>query len=112
MGDPGMRGVPQHLVTRVDEDPGVEGLGELGRNGDVVVVGVGADDPDDRTTGHGIDDRPGLVGSVDDEDLAVVTDHPDVVVDLPLATVEGEHPRGHDPVDPQPAHTITTERST
>ena len=40
-----------------------------------------------------------LMRGVDDEHLGVVTDQPHVVVDLPRATVELEHPGGDNPID-------------
>ena len=46
-----------------------------------------------------LDDRPVVVGGVDHEHLAIVTDEPDVVGDRPLATVEREHPVGRDELD-------------
>ena len=45
----------------------------------------------------------GVVGGVDDEHLGVVTDQPDVVLDLPRAAVELEDPGGDDPLDPDAA---------
>ncbi len=51
--------------------------------------------------------------SIDDHHLVVVTDQPDVVADLPLATIERERPRRDHLLDPQlPTHRTTTERST
>ena len=72
-----MAPVAAHLVDRVD----------------VVVVPVGADDRDDPPFADGDHDGCRVVGRVDDEHLGVVTDEPDVVVDVPGATVELEGPR-------------------
>ena len=62
-----------------------------------------------------LDDRAGVVRGVDDDDLVVVADHPDVVVDVPGAAVEAERARGDDAwsiAQARPAHSTTTERST
>jgi len=63
-----------------------------------------------------------VVRRVDHDHLLAVADHPDVVVHLEVLPVEGEHPGGDDPVDPddpfgpgrrgRPGHRTTTERST
>ena len=45
---------------------------------------------------HAVDDRCRLVGGVDHEALLVVTDDPDVVVDLEVLAVDGEDPMGDD----------------
>src|SRR5690606_5998381 len=80
-------------------------------DGDVVVVAVRAQDRADVPVAHGGGDGVGVVGGVDDEHLLVVTDQPDIVVDVPGAAVEREGPGGDHPVDAR-AHQTTTERST
>ena len=57
-----------------------------------------------------VEDRIGVVGCVDDDALLVVTDHPDVVVDVERLPVEGERPTGDGVIDPR--HRTTTDRST
>ena len=48
---------PQHVVGGVQQHRRVEGLAELGGDGDVVVVAVGADHRDDVAAADGLDDR-------------------------------------------------------
>ena len=57
------------------------------------------------------EDGVDVVRRVDDDALVVVTDHPDVVVDVEGLAVEGERAAGDGVVDTD-AHRITTERST
>ncbi len=79
----------------------------------MIVVTMRTDNRPHSTTGDRIDDRTGRMRSIDDHHLVVVTDQPDVVVDLPLATIERERPRRDHLLDPQlPTHRTTTERST
>jgi hypothetical protein len=75
---------------------------------DVVVVPVGEGDGAHPTSGDGRDDRPGVVGGIDHDDLAIAADQPDVVRDVPLAAIEGEDARRGDELD----HRTTTLRST
>src|SRR5438094_759022 len=93
--------VPEHAVVVVEADghPSDEAVDVEG-GVDVVVVPVGADDGHHGAVVDGLDDRAGLVGGVDDEDLAVVADQPDVVLDVEALPVEGELAAGDDPVDP------------
>ena len=58
----------------------------------MVVVAVGADDRVHVAAGDRVDDRLRLVRGVDDHHVAVVTDQPDVVVDVPGAAVEAKVP--------------------
>ena len=93
--------IPQHLVTGVDVDLRVQPLCQLRGHGDVVVVGVGADHPTDLPAVDGVDDGVGVMGGVHDDHLVIVTDDPDVVVDLPFTAVEGEDAVGDDAVNAQ-----------
>lgn len=79
----------------------------------VIVVAMSTNDSDGIAACDRVDDRTGRMRGIDDHHLVVVTDQPDVVVDLPLATIERERPRRDHLLDPQlPTHRTTTERST
>jgi hypothetical protein len=65
----------------------------------VVVVAVRAQDRRDRPVPHRGSDRRGVVGSVDDEDLVVVADEPDVVLDIEVLAVERENAGRRDVLD-------------
>src|SRR5690606_17831909 len=67
---------------------------QLGRDGDVVIVCVGAQDALHLAATHRVHDGGGVVGGVDDVNLVVVAHDPDVVVHLPLPAVEGEDSGG------------------
>ncbi len=86
----GMGVVPQHVVAGMQQDRCTRLLRQLRCDGDVVVVPVGQQDRLDGASADRVEDRRGLVRRVDDDDLAVVTDDPDVVVDVPGAAVEAE----------------------
>lgn len=90
VADLGVGHLPEHVVAGVQEDGGVEALGQLRGDGDVVVVAVGEQYAQDLAVADGLDDGFGFVGCVDDVAGFVVADEPDVVVHIPLATVEGE----------------------
>src|SRR3954469_23542728 len=106
-----MRLLPQHLVVGVQQNRRAEPLRELRRHGDVVVVRMCAQHRDNLAITDRINDRLRGVRGVNDEHLTIVTDEPDVVVDVPAATVQTELPRRDDTLDPQ-AHSTTTERNT
>ncbi len=84
--------LPQRQVVRVQPDRGARAVGEFGGRVDVVVVGVGADDGGQPAVADRREDGVGVMGRVDDDDLVVVADDPDVVVDVPGAAVEAELP--------------------
>src|SRR5437879_2568603 len=107
----GMGHLPQHVVAGMKQHRAVQPLAKLGGNGHVVVVAVGADDRGHVAAGDGVDDRTGLVCGIDDHHVAVITDQPDVVVDVPGPTVQRESSFGDDTFNAQ-AHSTTTERST
>jgi hypothetical protein len=90
----------QRRVGRMQQDRRAGAIGELGRGVDVVVVPVGAQDADHPTTVDRGHDRVGVVRGVDDQDIVLVAQEPDVVLHVPGAAVEGERPGRHDPVDP------------
>jgi hypothetical protein len=84
----GMGHLPQHVITGMQQHRTVQPLAEFGGDGHMVVVSVGADDRGDVASGDRVDDdRLGLVRGVDDHDVGVVTDEPDVVIDIPGAAV-------------------------
>ena len=113
MPDARVRLFPQHVVGGVQQNRRVQRIGQFRCHGHVVVVAVGADDGLDRPAGNRIDDRGRGVCCVDDHHLVVVADQPDVVVDVPGATVEAERAGGDDVLDAElPAHRTTTERRT
>src|SRR5581483_10971720 len=95
---PGVGHVPQLAVAGVQQHRSVQLLPQLGGDGDVVVVTVGAYHGNDVPAADGLGDRLVVVSGVDDHDLVVVTDQPDVVVYLPAAAVKLEDATGHDPV--------------
>ena len=66
---------------------------------DVVVVPVRAQDRPDRSVADGSDDRRGIVRRIDDEDLVIVTDEPDVVLDVEVLAVEREDAGRRDVLD-------------
>ncbi len=79
----------------------------------MVVVGVGQHDRDDATVGDEPGDRVEVVGGVDDQALGLVTEDPDVVVDVVGLPVQAERAGGLDVVDTDHAHQrTTTERRT
>ena len=102
-GRVGLGLVPQHPVGGMEVCRCTGRGDDLGHRVDVVVVGVGAHDRDEPTATDAREDRRGVVGGVDDEHLAVVTEEPDVVVHLPRATVELEDTRGDEALDAHPA---------
>ena len=69
-------------------------------------------DGDDPAVPDGVEDGRRVVRRVDDEHLVVVADQPDVVVDVPLAAVEGEGARRDDLLDAGRHQSTTTERRT
>ena len=91
--------VPQHPVGVVQHDRSVDDFAQRHSGVDVVVVAVGEHDGFHAASVDRSDDRFVVVGGIEDDDLAVVTDDPDVVGDLPFAAVEGEDPVGRDQFD-------------
>ncbi len=112
----GVRELPQRLVGRMQEDRCTDTLAQCGRHPYVVVVRVGAHDRLDRTVADDGEDGVDVVRGIDHDALRVVTDHPDVVVDVERLTVERERPGDDTVVDTRPArrahHSTTTERRT
>lgn len=102
---------PQHVVGRMQKHRRVERIRQLRGDRDVVIVPMGANDCHHVAAADGHDDRPGVVGGVEDDDVVVVADEPDVVVDFPGSAVEFEGAVG-DHAGDVVAHRITTERST
>src|ERR1700677_782487 len=100
--------VPQRQIGRVEQDRRSGTGGQVGGGADVIVVRVGADDRSHGPVTNGLCDRGSVMRGVDHDDLGGVTDDPDVVVDVPGASVEGEGARREEVLD----HKITTERST
>src|SRR5690606_15582511 len=92
------------------QDRGAEPVCERRRLVDVVVVGVGAHDGRHPPVPDLLRHRLGVVCGIDEHDLPLVADDPDVVLDLPASPVEGEGSGGHQVLDR--AHRTTTERST
>ena len=103
---------PQHGVGRAQQHGGVEVDTQLRCDGDVVVVAVGAHHSDDVSAADGLLDSLGIMGGVDDDELRVVSDDPDVVVDFPTAAVQFEGAVGDHPLDAAWVHHTTTDRST
>ncbi len=89
-----------------------EEVGGLGRLIDVIVVGVGAENSDDRPPGDHLDDWCEVVRRIDDETVSIASDNPNVIDDGPGLAVEREVPCGGCVVDPKWAQSSTTERRT
>src|SRR6202011_6062128 len=90
-------------------DGGVQCLGEGTGSVDVIVVAVGGDDGSGSADPDGVGDRAVVVGGIDDHHFVVVSDDPDVVLDLEILSIEGEDARGGHLLDHQ---ITTTDRST
>ena len=104
---------PQHIVGWMQQHGRVERIAEFRCDRDMVVVAVGAHHGDHVATADGVDDRARIVCSVEDDNVVVVADDPDVVVDFPTATVEFEGAVGDYPLYRSAVHFITTtDRST
>jgi len=96
----GIDDVPQHLVVGVQEDGRAAGrTRQLVGGVDVVVVPVRAQDRPDRPIADCSRDRRGIVRGVDDEDLMVVADEPDVVHDVEVLAIEREDAGRRDVLD-------------
>ena len=94
---------PQHIVGGVQQHRGVQRLTQLGRDRHMVVVAVRADHGHHVAAADRHHDGPGVVGGVEDNDLGVVADDPDIVVDFPTAAVEFEGAMGDDSLDCTPS---------
>ncbi len=104
---------PQHVIGGMQQHRGVERVTQFGRDRDMVVVAVRADHRDHVAAADGVDDRAGVVRGVENHDLVLVADDPDVVVDFPTAAVEFEGAVGDHTLDRAAVHfNTTTERST
>ena len=73
-----MRLAPQHPVLPVQGHRGLVSFGQLYRRGDMVGVAVGADDREDLAVTHHAEHARRVGAWIDDDDLLVVTDDPDV----------------------------------
>src|ERR1035441_2833308 len=89
----------------------VERVAEFGTHGHVIVMAVCAHHRHHVAPTDGCHYRLRRVCGVENHDVGVVADQPDVVVDFPTATVEFEGAVGDDALDVA-HHSITTERST
>jgi hypothetical protein len=99
-GEVGVGPVPEHAVGGVQGDLGVGMRGEkLGHDGHVVVVRVRQEHVREAAAADEREDRRCVVRGVDDDARAVVTDDPDVVLDVPRATVEAEGALGRRVLD-------------
>ena len=94
-----VRHSPQHVIAGVQQHGCVERLAELGSHRDVIVVAVRAHHRHHVAAADGLEDRFGGVGGVENHDVGVVADEPDVVVDFPTATVEFEGAVGDHAID-------------
>ena len=77
-----MRSVPHRTVGDVEQDRRVHGFLQIEGRVDVIPVSMGAGDRDDAPVRHGVDDRRGVMGGVDHDDLGVATHDPHVVLYL------------------------------
>src|ERR1035437_2588063 len=108
--------VPQDPIGRMELERSTRHVHDPADRADVIIVPVGEQDSDDLAPGHCRQDRRSVVGRVDDDALVVVADEPNVVVDVPGATVKAEGARGDGLVYADSrrgrAHRTTTERRT
>src|ERR1700736_1563662 len=88
-----------------------ERLAEFGGHGHMVVVPVCAYHRHHISAANGRHDGLRCVRGVEDHDVGIVADDPDVVVDFPTATIEFEGAVGDNALDGR-HYSITTERST
>lgn len=91
-----MNVVPQHTIFGREPDGCARRCGEIDGSVDVIVVPVREHDCRDVTWPDGGSDRFSVMWRVDDDDFFVITDEPDIVVDVPGSAVEAELPRCHD----------------
>ena len=106
---------PEYVIGGVKQNRRVERLAQFGSHRHVIVVSVRAHHRHHIAPAHGRHDRLRGVGGVEDHDVGIVPDDPDVVVDIPTATVEFEGSVGDYSLDRAlnfGHHNITTERST
>jgi hypothetical protein len=92
----GVDDVPQHPIVGMQQDWCVDSFSQGHSSVDVVVVAMGEHDRPYSTAADRVDDRLVVVGGIEDHHLAVVADQPDVVLNLPLATIESEYSFGSD----------------
>ncbi len=108
----GILDLPQHLVVRMQENWSAGFVRESAGCIDVIVVAVRADDRFDLSPCDPLEDRLVVMGGIDDDDLVVVADEPDVVVHVEVFAVQAEDPGGDDAVDSCGHYITTTLRST
>ena len=89
---------PQQPVPTVQRHRRLVALGHVDRRGDVVGVAVRADDREHLTVAHRVEHGRGIATRIDDDDLVVVTDNPDVDLGRPRVAV-GRRGRRH-PINP------------
>ncbi len=99
--------LPQHLVVGMKQNRGPGLVRESAGCIDVIVVAVGTDDRFDLSPCDPLEDRHVVMGSVDDDDLVIISDEPDVVVYVEVLAVEAEDP-GCDTRSNSCRHHITT----
>src|SRR6202034_220580 len=106
-----VRHSPQHIIAGMEQYRRVERFAEFGGHGHMVVVTVRAHHRHHVASADGCQDWRRGVRGVEDHDVGIVAEQPDVVVDFPTATVEFEGAMGDDAFDVR-HYSITTERST
>ena len=84
----GIHRIPQHVIVGVQCDWCINRFSEFDGRVDVVVVTVTQDDRRNGAAADRVDDRRVVVRCVDHHHLAIVTDQPDVVRDVPRSAVE------------------------
>ena len=98
-----VRHPPQHIIAGMEQYRRVERFAEFGGHGHVVVVAVCAHHRHHVAPTDGCHDRRRGVRGVEDHDVGIVAEQPDVVVDFPTATVEFEGAMGDDAFDVRPS---------
>src|SRR5699024_6391316 len=108
----GMGELPQRPVVGMQQDRCRDTLPQLRCDAHMVIVRVRAHDCLDRTPGDEFEDVVDGVWCVDDDALDIVSDHPDVVVDVEGLAVQAERPRRDRVIDARGHQSTTTERRT
>ena len=87
--------LPQHVIVRVQVDPGIEALGGLGGQLAVIIVPVGQKNALHTAIAYQLCYRIEVVGGVHHVDAGVIAHDVDVIVHIPLAAIEAEFSRSN-----------------
>ena len=84
----GVHHLPEHPILRVQVDRCFEALGGFLRGTNMVVVGVGQQNPLNRAPGNLCCDFIDVMRGVNDCHTLVITNNPHIIIDFPGAAVE------------------------